>query len=120
MDIAPLLTAGGLVTLLAAVIGYLLSANHKDRTQHADIVESLRKRLDSAEDRYNSRLDKLQNDHAGKIDAMETRIDNLEREVDTERLARQEAEMAAHQALLRANRAEYQLRLIQGGEGTGS
>lgn len=115
MDLTQALTGGGLILLLATVIGYLLNSNHKDRQQHKEIVDGLRDRLDKLDQSHEAKLDKLEARHTKQIKELETRVDNLEREVDTERGARQAAEVEAHAARLRADKAEYQLHLVHGG-----
>lgn len=119
MDITQALTGGGLILLLATVVGYLLNANHKDRQQHQEIVTGLRDRLDKADETHQLRVDNLETKHAKQLAELELRVGNLEREVDTERVARQAAESDAHTARLRATKAEHQLRLLRGGEDTG-
>jgi outer membrane murein-binding lipoprotein Lpp len=99
VEVTSALTGGGLILLLATVIGYLLNSNRQDRQQYRTEVRG-----------FAASIDKLETKHAAQIEKLETRIDNLEREVDTERSARQKAEFDARQA-------EYQLSLLQGGAG---
>lgn len=101
MDIASQITGGALVLLLATVISYLLNSNRQDRQQYRSEVKD-----------FAAQIEKLETKHAAKITTLETRIDNLEREVDTERSARQAAEFQARQA-------EHQLLLIRS-RGTGT
>jgi outer membrane murein-binding lipoprotein Lpp len=95
VEIASGITGSALVLLLATVIGYLLNSNRQDRQQYRSEVKD-----------FATQIEKLETKHAEKIKTMETRIDNLEREVDTERAARQRAEFQAAQA-------EHQLRLLR-------
>lgn len=86
MDVTSALTGGSLILLLASIIGYLLNSNRQDRQQYRNEVRD-----------FASAIDKLETKHAAQIDKLETRIDNLEKEVDTERAARQAAEFHAAQ-----------------------
>lgn len=99
MDIASVATGGALIVLLATVIGYLLNSNRQDRQQYRNEVKD-----------FATAIDKLETKHAAQIEKLETRIDNLEREVDTERSARQAAEFQAAQA-------EHRLSLLRGDTG---
>jgi outer membrane murein-binding lipoprotein Lpp len=83
---------------LATVIGYLLNSNRQDRAQYRDEVKG-----------FASQIERLEAKHADQIKKLETRIDNLEKEVDTERAARQAAEFDAREA-------RHRLLLLQGGK----
>jgi len=100
VDIASGVTGGALVILLATVIGHLLNSNRQDRQQYRNEVKD-----------FAAQITTLETKHASKITTLETRIDNLELEVATERQARQEAEF-------RADKAEHTLRLIRPDTGT--
>jgi outer membrane murein-binding lipoprotein Lpp len=99
VDITSALTGGGLILLLGTVIGYLLNSNRQDRQQYRSEVQG-----------FSTQIEKLETKHAGQIEKLEARIDNLEREVDTERTSRQAAEYEAREA-------KYQLYLLQGDSG---
>lgn len=99
MDVASALTGGGLILLLATVIGYLLNSNRQDRAQYRTEVKG-----------FSSQIEKLETKHAAQMEKLEHRIDNLEKEVDTERQARQAAEYEAREA-------KHRLSLLLGGSG---
>lgn len=80
-------TGGGLIMLLGLVVLYLLNSNRQDRAQHQTVIKALDEKIEKIEDRA-----------AAQIDRLETRITNLEREVDTERDARRAAEFEARTA----------------------
>jgi outer membrane murein-binding lipoprotein Lpp len=75
------MTGGGLILLLTTVIGYLLNSNRQDRQQYRSEVQG-----------FATAIDKLETKHAARLVQLETKIDNLETEVDTERKARHRAE----------------------------
>ena len=97
-----MVTGGGLITLLGLVVLYLLNSNRQDRQQHREVIKDLE-----------AKIERVETKHALQIDRLDTKIDNLEREVDTERVARQAAEFEAQ-------RARHQLSLLQGGKGSGA
>jgi hypothetical protein len=86
-QVAQLVTGGGIITFLGLIVFYLLNSNRQDRDQHRKIIAEQDKRIETMEAR-----------HDAKIAQLETKIDNLEREVDTERTARQAAEFEARTA----------------------
>jgi hypothetical protein len=118
MDLGPVLTGGGIITLLALLIGYLLNANWRDRTQQQSVLTELRTqireqakeyedRLRNQSDDYEKRLTALESKYAARIEALDKRVDDLEKEVDGERRQRFTAEIRAAQlesqlAMLRA------------------
>lgn len=123
MEWAQIVPAGGIVTLLALIIGYLLSANWKDRNQQQSVLTDLRNRLDNQskeyEERlkiqsthYDSRLTEIEARYTAKIESLQERIGSMEKEMEVERKLRIDAE-------IKAARLEYELGLPRRQRGTG-
>jgi uncharacterized protein YlxW (UPF0749 family) len=107
VDMAQFGLVGSVAVVLATVIGYLLNANRQDRKQHQEERAELREQLRT--------FRRDQDEQNAKLNA---RIDVLEAELETERQRTLAAQSRAAAADLRAERAEYQLTLIQGGGAT--
>jgi outer membrane murein-binding lipoprotein Lpp len=90
-----MVTGGGLITLLGLVVLYFMNSNRQDRAQHLTVIAAQDLKIEKMEQRYSQRISEL-----------ETKIDNLEKEVDTERAARQAAEFEARTA-------QHRLSLLQ-------
>lgn len=86
-QLTQMITGGGLITLLGLVVLYFMNSNRQDRAQHLAVIAQQDTKLTNMETRYEA-----------KITALELKIDNLEKEVDQERQARQAAEFDARKA----------------------
>jgi hypothetical protein len=119
-DPVQLLTGGSIVLLLAGIIGYLLQANWKDRTQQQDVLTGLRNQIKEQGQDYEERLGKVEARHTQKIDRLELRIDELEREIEEERNKRLAADTRAAAAEIRAAQAEYKFSILEASMNKGS
>jgi hypothetical protein len=107
--------AGGLALALVGVIGYLLNSNRQDRAQHREIVADLRETIKNNDERYEKRIQDVEQRSRERIAELEKRCDVLELEVQTERSQRLTAEYTVATERRRAAEAEYQLTRLQAG-----
>lgn len=96
-DLVQIGSAGGIVLLLATVIGYLLNSNRQDRAQHREERQDLRTQIKDLDERHTMKIAKLE----ARIAALESELESERRNVLTEQL--------------RAERAEHRLELRRGG-----
>ncbi|MDG4801731.1 hypothetical protein [Micromonospora sp. WMMD980] len=76
-DLATLITSGGGLGALVAIIGYLLGSNRTDRKEYQEAIDRAEKRADDAEKR---------------TDTADARCEALQQAVDEARTARRTAE----------------------------
>lgn len=115
MNLAQFGLAGSLALALVGVIGYLLNSNRQDRAQHREIVADLRETIKINDQRYEQRIQDVEERARIRIAELEKRCDALELEVQTERSQRLTAEQLAASERMRAADAEFRLTRLQAG-----
>jgi len=113
VDLATLVPAGGIAGVLAFVILYLLNSNRQDRIEHRNERKERDQAMAAQREEHRREMADLRRDHGEQIARLESRVDQVEKELEDERRARVAAEATAATERLRATAAEHQLALIK-------
>jgi vacuolar-type H+-ATPase subunit I/STV1 len=113
VDLATLVPAGGIAGVLALVILYLLNANRQDRIEHRNERQERDRAMAAQREEHRAEMADLRREYGEQIARLESRVDQVEREMEDERQARIAAEATAATERIRAATAEHQLALIR-------